>query len=143
MKKRGSKGIEIDYPYIEISEYLMPNNLLTIDDKRKLFSIRNKMENIPSNFSSKQNNVSKCFCGETEDMKHIYVCKYSNDEEILVEYEKIFCGNLSEQSIILRRFEENFVKRKQCSEMKKEEISTQAILNCDPLLANLLVHGNG
>ena len=101
------------------------------------------MENIQSNFSSKQNNVSKCFFGETEDMKHIYVCKYSNDEEILVEYEKIFCGNLSEQSIILRRFEENFVKRKQYSEMKKEEISDQAILNCDPLLANLLVHGNG
>jgi hypothetical protein len=44
MEKRGSKGIEINYPYIEMSEYLLPNNQgLTIDDKRNLFAVRNRM----------------------------------------------------------------------------------------------------
>ena len=37
MKRRGSNGSEV-----EMSEYFMPNNELSIEDKRKLFSIRNK-----------------------------------------------------------------------------------------------------
>ena len=65
-----------------------------------------------------------------------------NGDEILVDYEMLFCGNLNDQSIILSRFEENSEKRKQYLVMKKEEISDQAILNYDPLLSTLLVQGN-
>ena len=39
MNKRGSKGSEIFYPEVEMAEYLMPNNDLSIEDKRKLFSL--------------------------------------------------------------------------------------------------------
>ena len=40
MNKRGSKGSEIIYSQVEMSEYLLPNNEFSIEDKRKLFSIR-------------------------------------------------------------------------------------------------------
>ena len=59
MNKRGSKGSEIFYPEVELAEYLMPNNGLSIEDKRNLFSIINSMIQISSNFCSRQNNKSK------------------------------------------------------------------------------------
>ena len=117
MNKRGSKGNEIDYSNIEMSEYLMPNNPLTIENKRTLFSIRNKMVKIESNFSSRQNNFSKCACMETEDMKHIYTCKYLNESEIETEYEKLFSGTTSELRSILKRFEENLSVREKNENM--------------------------
>ena len=110
MNKRGSKGSEVIYPRVEMSEYFLPNNELSIEDKRKLFSIRNKMYQISSNFCSKKNNTSKCVCQETKDMEHIYFCKKLNEEEAQVEYEKLFSGNMNELTYILRRFEENLEK---------------------------------
>ena len=142
MNKRGSKGSEIIYPHIEMSEYLMPFNELSIDDKRKLFSIRNKMVKISSNFSSKQNNTSKCICHETEDMEHIYVCKYLNEKEIIVEYEKLFNGNMIELTYILRRYEENLEKREKYCNMENEETPSH-VIHRDPLSSTLLVNSNG
>ena len=53
--KRGSKGSEIIYTDLEMADYLHPsNNYLTIDQKRKMFSVRNRMIKIESNFP-KQN----------------------------------------------------------------------------------------
>ena len=54
MKRRGSKGAEILYPRIQMSEYLLPNDEFNIEKQRILFSIRNRMVNIPSNFVSKE-----------------------------------------------------------------------------------------
>ena len=46
-EKRKSKGKEIEYSRIEMAEYLDPGNEnLTIVDKQKLFSIRNRMVEI-------------------------------------------------------------------------------------------------
>ena len=53
MKRRRSKGSEV-----EMSEYFMPNNELSIEDKRKLFSILNIMHQISYNICSKKNNTS-------------------------------------------------------------------------------------
>ena len=45
--KRGSKGKEIEYNTIEMAEYLMPYNWkLHIEEKRKMFEIRNRMTRI-------------------------------------------------------------------------------------------------
>ena len=141
VNKRGSKGNEINYSKIEMSEYLMPINPLTIDDKWTLFSIRNKMVKIESNFS--QNNSSKCACMETENMKHIYICIYLNESEIEIEYEKVFSGTTNELCYILRRFEENLDIREKYPNIKKEWISGHEILSRDPLLSILLDHSNG
>ena len=76
-EKKGSKGKEILYDKIEMSEYLLPlNNKLSIEGKKRLFSARNKMVNILSNFSSSKLGRKNCICGEQESMQHIYNYKY-------------------------------------------------------------------
>ena len=62
LTKRGSKGQEIEYTRLEMSEYLLPfNSKLNIEEKRRLFEIRNRMSKIPINFGNKE---AKCICGE-------------------------------------------------------------------------------
>ena len=89
MKRRGSKESEIEYPRIEMAEYLFPNNEFSIKDQRNLLSMRNRMLDIPSNFVSSEKNESECFCGEKENIRHIYSCKYINSEEPDDTYEKL------------------------------------------------------
>ena len=108
MKKRGSKGQEIKYTELGMSEYLLPNDELNIENQRKIFSMRNRMEKIPYNYSSNKENRKKCTsCEEYEDMEHIYNCEYLNIEEPIEKYEKIFIGNIYEQKRVLERFEKN------------------------------------
>ena len=64
--KQGVKGQEISYSRIQLSDYLLPtNDKQTIEQKRRLFAIRNKMVNIPSNFSSSKTKII-CYCGDVE-----------------------------------------------------------------------------
>ena len=100
-EKQGLKGQEIGYSCIEMSEYLLPtNDKLSINEKRRLFEIRNKMLDIPSNFSSSKL-ATKCYCGDTLDMKHIYEC----EKEVILPYEKIYNGNIEEQIEVYQQFE--------------------------------------
>ena len=57
--------------------------------------------------------MSLCFCGNKENMKHIYECKYWNTEEPSEIYEKVYTGTMNQQIEVLRRFEMNFEKREQ------------------------------
>ena len=52
MNKRRTKGKEIDYTRIQMSDYLLPNNQLEIEDQKQIFELRNKMTNIRTNSSS-------------------------------------------------------------------------------------------
>ena len=50
--KQGTKGKQIRYSDIEMAEYLLPSNdALTVENKQKLFSIRNRMIDNPLKFS--------------------------------------------------------------------------------------------
>ena len=118
LKKRGKKGSEISYSSIEMSKYLQPfNKALTIEQKREMFEIRNRMVNIQSNFSSK--NETRCECGKTEDMVHIYECEiFCDNKQPTIPYGQIFNGNLNEQILVYTKFSENLktkMKRKQQS----------------------------
>ena len=97
LKKQGKKGSEISYSSIEMSEYLQPfNKYLTIEQKREMFAVRNRMVNIPTNFSSK--NETKCDCGDIEDMVHIYECKiFCDNKQSIIPYEQIFTLKVKEQ----------------------------------------------
>ena len=77
----------------------MPNvQNMTIEQKRNIFEIRNRMVTIPANFSNKKKNKKHfCPCAQIEDMKHIYNCKYWNNEEATTEYDKIFGDDIDEQ----------------------------------------------
>jgi hypothetical protein len=66
-------GGEIKYQQLEMTEYLSPLGMnLSIDAKRTIFAIRNKMIRIPANFSSEKVKY-KCISGELENMQHIYL----------------------------------------------------------------------
>ena len=50
------------------------------------------MTNKPANFSGKSE--KSCICCEIDSMKHIYVCKHLNKDEIEVNYEKIYMNQI-------------------------------------------------
>ena len=122
ISKRGKKGKEIEYRNIEMAQYLLPNNQLNIKEQTKIFEMRNKMTNIPSNFTKKETE-NKCKCGENESMEHIYSCKTLNRKEIETKYENVYRGNVNNLKKIVQRFEETMLERE-----KKHHV----ILNCDP-----------
>ena len=75
--KQAKKGRNITYKYLEMAEYLQPNCELDIEDRRKMFELRNEMTNIPTNFGKK----TMCLCGEIENLMHIYNCKKWNEKD--------------------------------------------------------------
>ena len=112
--KRGSKGQEIIYSEILMAEYLMPNIVnLSIDDKRSIFEIRNRMVSaVPANFSSRKSEKKHiCPCGETEEMEHLYTCKFWNNEEIKTEYKAIYEDNIKQQLNVSERIRKVLEKR--------------------------------
>ena len=86
-EKQMKKGKEITYSKIEMAEYLLPDSNLSTEQKRRLFSIRNKMVDISDNFSSREIETF-CYCGEREMMSHIYYCKLlcENNSELISYY---------------------------------------------------------
>ena len=112
IEKRKSKGKEIIYSEISMAEYMLPTNTkLSIYQKQTLFSIRNRMIDIPSNFS-KTNKEAKCICGNLENMKHIYECEIlNNGKDHKQKYKKLFEGRIEEQIEVFDIFEKNLKRR--------------------------------
>ena len=133
-KKIKSKGSEMAYSDIELADYLQPINPMSIEQKQRLFAIRNRMVQIPDNFP-KSEIKTKCFCGAIEDMKHIYTCNILNEGISQSEkYENIFNGTISQQTKIFHKFEENMEKRKTL----KNEMEIPCDPGCDPLSSIVL-----
>jgi hypothetical protein len=111
INKRGSKGQEIRYLELKMAEYLMPNfENLSIDDRRNIFEIRNRMLLIPANFPSSKDH-DKCLCGEIEDTKHIYLCKYWSNESEKTQFEMIYTDNMSKLVQVYKQFNKNYKRR--------------------------------
>ena len=134
LKKRKSKGKEIEYINLEMAEYLTPlNRKMNIENKRMMFSVRNRMINIKSNF--KQGKTEhRCICGHTETMDHIWICEKVNNEKIQKEnYSQIFNGNLTQQIGIFEKFKEKLERYKMMNN-KSESKYPRDPCNSDPLL---------
>ena len=83
-----------------MASYLKPHNkCLSIEQKKELFSYRNRMLNISANFSSKETNqMCLAKCGKYENMEHIYNCEILNNNILRKHtYSDIFNGNLTNQ----------------------------------------------
>ena len=106
LEKQGSKGKDLRYSCLEMSEYLLPsNNQLSLEEKRRMFEIRNKMSNIPANFQSSKN-ITKCLCDEPENMEHLYDCEFfDNRTEQKLPYQKLYNGNIFEQIEVFRKMQ--------------------------------------
>ena len=131
--RRGKKGQEINYLEMKMAEYLKPyGNILTISDKRYIFSMRNRMVQIPANFPIKNKNTDEnCKqCGKGENMKHIYMCRLrkENTEE---KYEMIFGENLEKMKKVYLQFRNNYENR----ENQKTIVINPRDPNCDPLIS--------
>ena len=131
--RRGKKGQEINYLEMKMAEYLKPyGNILTISDKRYIFSMRNRMVQIPTNFPLKDKNTDEnCKkCGKKENMKHIYMCslRKENTEE---KYEMIFGENLEQMKKVYLKFKDNYENR----EKQKTIVINPRDPNCDPLIS--------
>ena len=136
LEKRKSKGKEIEYQkLVAMTDYLSPlNRNLNIENKRRMFSIRNRMINIKSNFNQR-NKEAKCICGDKETMEHIWNCKLLNKEGNQNEkYEKIFNGNLEEQLNIFEKFEEKMEKYTEMKNKMEQSIEHP----CDPNISDPL-----
>ena len=110
----GSKGTEIEYTIIEMSDYLSPfDTKQNIEEKRKMFEIRNRMTRIGNNYGKKE---EKCICGAIETMAHIYLCKSLNQNNQEISYDQIYNGNLNSQIEVFKRFQKNLEIRKEIKE---------------------------
>ena len=101
-----------------MAEYLLPTNKkLTIEKKREMFSVRNRMINIESNFKNRKQ-TPKCFCQREENMEHIWNCQLIEVKgENNGNFEKLYNGNLREQ---IETFEQFIEKVERYKQMKKE-----------------------
>jgi hypothetical protein len=80
---------------IELAGFLQPYKPMAIEKKQKIFAVRNRMDQIPNNFHTSENKA-KCFCGEIEDMSHVYNCKIVNEEmNPSKQYENIYNGTIT------------------------------------------------
>ena len=127
MERRGRKGIEVHYSSLKMAEYLLPNDELSITEKRYIFSMRNRMINIENNFRGKMEKKT-CICGEYEDMNHIYSCKIKNSQIEKVPYKMIFGNDIKQMKIISERFRKIFEEK----DLEKRNILPR-ILKVDPL----------
>ena len=139
--RQGIKGGEMSYSDIEMSEYLTPTVEMSILEKRNMFSVKKRMINISSNFSSNQNSEN-CRCGESENMEHLYICKLLNTEKIEVEYTQLFNGSINEQITVYKRFQKNFEERERQRNEIKQEHFPHANATCEPQSSGI-EHCNG
>ena len=138
LKKQGTKGKDILYKNIEMADYLQPYSKISIEEKQKIFEMRNKMTQIPNNYLNGEKKV-KCVCDMIEDMSHIYECRILNTgNETKIEYGEIYRENIVKQIEILRIFENNLEKRRKMQnigieERKEKRKGEKRIFPCDLL----------
>ena len=137
--KQRSKGGDIVYTDLHMAEYLMPNsNIQSNTVKREIFAIRNKMVNIPANYSSRKIEHG-CQCGMKEDMEHVYTCIMLNNENADVKFEEIYSSNTKLISEVNKRFQNNMKNREEIMNKNEGEIElkTHVILSSDPLYSTV------
>ena len=110
---RQSKGKQIKYEKLKMAEYLMPYDFnLSIEDKRQMFSLKNRMVNIHENFPSKGlDKMCKAGCDTEETIQHIYMCDKYDYKHIHTEYEHIYNGTVTEQTHIYKIMKKKLEER--------------------------------
>ena len=78
------------------------------------------MRQIPNKFSSSKETVSKCVCGQSENMEHIYKSIFWNIKHEKTFYEKIHSENISEIKKVYDNFKVSFdIRNKFLSESER------------------------
>ena len=144
VSKRRSKGKDISHTVLKMADYLMPNyENLSIEDRRRIFEIRNRMLPISDNFPVK-NVEEKCWCGGKEDTRHIYNCwKDVHDKD---DFEMIYTDNLPKLVKVYKTFEVMFKRREKHNTDKETESKMDkddpSAIHGDPL-CSVFEYSNG
>ena len=110
-QKGGTKGQKIDYKYLQMADYLLPECEVSNKDKIELFHIRTEMNDLPFNYGNKI--ICDKGCNEVLDNQHFLDCPLVNSKKNEVnEYKKILNGSMDEKIITLRKFQEEQKQRK-------------------------------
>ena len=134
VKKQGKKGGDIKYSGLQMANYLQPYiSNLSITEKQEIFSLRNSMVNIPTNFGIEEN----CQCGKLESTKHIYECKIFNEEEAKEKYEEIYSEKIGQIRNIYMRYKENMKNR------EKLKMETSHVTNGPLFSVHCIDNSNG
>ena len=90
------------------------------------------MIQIPDNFPSKNENINEnCkICGEKENMRHLYSCKWGRENE-RDKYENIFGQNLNKMRNVYILFRSKYENREKHENMKNHPCDPI----CDPLFS--------
>ena len=60
-----------------MADYLLPvNSKLSVEQKQRMFSIKNRMIELPENFPNREMS-NECICGKLKNILHIYNCETS------------------------------------------------------------------
>ena len=103
-----TKGKEIQYDRFKMSEYLLPNQYLSIDDKKLVFSLRSQCFMITDNENNEV--IEKCICDANMDILHLYTCNKLNENSIIIEYRRIYDDKIPEIKIIVNRIKQSLKK---------------------------------
>ena len=87
-----------------MSDYLCPNNQLTVDDQRLIFQIRSQSNPLPANRGEPQ--PCSRGCGEIQDNCHIVECSFLKKEEKR-DYTLLINGTLHEMKNNLEIWKKN------------------------------------
>ena len=85
LSKIKSKGKEINYRNnLKCQEYLLPNNILALQEQRAIFSYRARMNNLKYNYSG-TNILETCKCGSDMTNIYLYECRLLDESERTVD----------------------------------------------------------
>ena len=106
-----SKGAEIEYGNdLKCQSYLLPNNVLSLDQQLQIFMYRVRMNHLQYNFKG-NNIIEKCLCEEPMNNEHLYYCKFLNQgRKCDIPYNKIFNGTIFEQREIVIILNKNMTR---------------------------------
>ena len=123
-QKSGQKGQLLVFERLEMSDYLLPECKISVEDKIELFSIRSEMNNLPCNFGKETQCEQGCY--EVLNSEHIYSCTKLNKQKIPINnYENILKGTMNQKVEVLKKIQENNLIR-----MQKLRDSVDINVNC-------------
>ena len=115
-QQAGKKGKLLKYDKLELTDYLLPDCDITVEEKQEMFSIRTEMNDIPCNFGNKTD--CEMGCKQLLNSEHMLTCLVINEEKTTLKYEHILKGSMQQKVMILRKIQLNEEKKKKIQELR-------------------------
>ena len=115
-QQAGQKGKFLQYEKLELTDYLLPECEITVEEKQEMFSIRTEMNDFPCNFGYKTD--CDMGCKQILNSEHMLTCLALNEEETNLKYENILKGTMQQKVTILRKITQNEEKKKKIQKLR-------------------------